>query len=349
MKYKQERVTSNESRVLRIIDVNTNRAVEGVRVMEEVVRFVLEDKNLTNDLKLIRGRLRRTAKNIPHLKGRKISTDVGRKSYTRGEKNRGSLIDIFLANAKRVQEALRVLEEFSKLINPRQGKIYKNIRFKLYEIERGVYFTLVRKTRLDFDLYVVTDPARDHVKVAREAIKGGVKIIQLRDKTASKKQILKWAKQIRGLTQKAGMTFIVNDYIDIAEQVDADGVHLGQGDLKRTSIARARKRLGESKIIGASTHNLAQALKAQREGADYVAVGPIFSTPTKPGKKPVGVSLLKRVKKNIKVPIVAIGGIDKSNIQRIKNAGIEHAAVIRAVVCAKDIKAAATRLRKVLV
>ena len=118
--------------------------------------------------------------------------------------------------------------------------------------------------------------------------------------------------------------------------------------MKRISIARARKRLGESKIIGASTHNLAQALKAQRQGADYVAVGPIFSTPTKPGIKPVGVKLLKRVKKNIKVPIVAIGGINRSNVLKIKNEGIHRVAVIRAVVCAKDVKAAAIRLRKIL-
>lgn len=130
------------SKVLRIIDANTNRAVEGLRVMEEVARFILNKKLLTKQLKNMRSRLRQAAKKIDPILGRKVKKDVGRKSYTKSEKRRSSVKDIFTANAKRVQEALRVLEEFAKLSDPKLGKIYKDSRFKLYEIEKKVRHAL---------------------------------------------------------------------------------------------------------------------------------------------------------------------------------------------------------------
>ena len=126
------------SKVLRIVDANTNRAVEGLRVMEEVARFILDKKLLTKQLKNMRGCLRQAAKKIDPILGRKVSKDVGRKSYTKSEKKRNSIKDVFTANAKRVQEALRVLEEFSKLSNPKIGKIYKDLRFKIYQIEKKI-------------------------------------------------------------------------------------------------------------------------------------------------------------------------------------------------------------------
>jgi len=128
------------SKVLRIIDANTNRAVEGLRVMEDIVRFVIENKTITRQLKVMRSQIRKSYKilidNDYHYHHRKASKDVGRKSYTKSEKKRRNIKDIFIANAKRVQEALRVLEEFAKLIDPKQGKIYKAMRFKLYTIEK---------------------------------------------------------------------------------------------------------------------------------------------------------------------------------------------------------------------
>ncbi len=317
--------------------------------MEEIVRFVMENKKLTVELKEIRGRLRRIInkliENEIHFQQRKASKDIGRELYTSSEAKRQSILDIFMANAKRVQEALRVLEEFSKLIKPKAGKKIKEIRFKVYDLEQSIFYALYRRLKLDFDLYVVTDPMRDHIEVAKRSMAGGAKIIQLRDKTASKNQLLKWAKQIRRLTNKSNVTFIVNDYLDILEKTGADGIHLGQDD---PSIAQARRRLGEGKIVGVSTHSLGQALSAVRQGADYISVGPIFSTPTKPGTKPVGLGLLRKVRQAVKIPIVAIGGINQSNIRKIKNAGIERVAVIRAVAGARNIKAAVIRLRKIL-
>jgi thiamine-phosphate pyrophosphorylase len=341
------------SKILRIIDVNTNRAVEGLRVMEDVARFVLEDKELTLEIKLLRGKARKIIGELienenrfqQRLLQRKALKDIGRNLYTSSEAKRESLLDIFSANAKRVQEALRVLEEFSKLTSPAAGKSIKDIRFNVYELEKEISLLLNRYLLLDFDLYVVTDPMRDHVEVAREVVAAGGKIVQLRDKSASKKQILKWAREIRKLTKKANATFIVNDYVDIAKTVGADGVHLGQEDLNKLSLKTYRKRLGEDKIIGVSTHSYSQALKAAREGADYISVGPIFKTPSKPLGKAVGLKLLRKVLKKIKIPVVAIGGIDDSNIYNVRKTGCQRIAVIRAVLAKKDLKKAILRLQ----
>lgn len=329
--------------ISRIIDVNTNRAVEGLRVMEEVVRFVLEDKKLTHELKQLRSSLRKISGNL--IQQRKISSDVGRDLYTKSEAKRATILDIFTANAKRVQEALRVLEEFSKLIKPSAGKSIKGLRFKVYELEKTISLLITHYSLLDFNLYVVSDPMIDHVKAAKAVAAGGGKIFQLRDKTASKKQMLKWAKKIRKIK---GLTFIVNDYPDIAKIVNADGIHLGQEDLSKMSIKKARKILGPNKIIGLSTHSYSQALKAERLGADYISVGPIFKTPSKPKGQPVGLKLLRKVVEKVKVPVVAIGGIDQSKVKKVRGVGCERFAVIRAVLQKKNIKNAVKNLRKIV-
>jgi thiamine-phosphate pyrophosphorylase len=361
-------------KLYRILDVNINRAVEGLRVVEEVSRFILEDRGLTSELKKIRGevckiirlsdypafalrasagrqkeRIRGTEDQISErkteklLKSRRAMEDVGRSLYTEGEGRRASIKDVFQANIKRAQEAVRCLEEFSKLIDPKSGKRFKDIRFKLYELEKNIALRIKRYNLLDFDLYVVTDPMRDHVETANQAIAGGVKIIQLRDKKAAKKQFSKWAEKISKMAKKAGAAFIVNDYLDIAKQVGAEGVHLGQEDMP---IRKARKLLGGDKIIGVSTHSFVQALKAEKDGADYISVGPVFSTPSKPGVKPVGLRLLQKIVNQVKVPVVAIGGINDSNIGRVNRAGCQRAAVIRAVLGKKNMLKALKRLRK---
>jgi thiamine-phosphate pyrophosphorylase len=184
---------------------------------------------------------------------------------------------------------------------------------------------------------------RDHVESAERAIASGIRIVQLRDKKASKKQYSKWANKISKMARRAGAVFIVNDYIDIAKRVGAEGVHLGQEDMPLT---KARKILGEDKIIGVSTHSFEQALKAEKDGADYISVGPVFKTPSKPGVKPVSISLLQKVMKRVKIPVVAIGGINESNINEIERTGCRRAAVIRAALCAKDMPEAVKRLRQ---
>lgn len=199
---------------------------------------------------------------------------------------------------------------------------------------------------IDFKLYVIIDgkssKGRSLVYVARQAIAGGADVIQLRHKEASSKELMKLGRQLRSLTRKEKIIFIVNDRVDIAYGVDADGVHLGQDDLP---LEIARSILGKKKFIGISTHSLPQALKAQEKGADYIGVGPVFSTPTKPDYRVIGTTLIEEMEDRINIPFVAIGGIDETNIGEVIASGARRVAVVRAVCAANDIKAAAKRLK----
>lgn len=199
---------------------------------------------------------------------------------------------------------------------------------------------------IDFKLYVIIDgkfsKGRSLVYLARQAIAGGADAIQLRHKEASARELVEIGRRLRVLTKKEKILFIVNDRVDIAYGVDADGVHLGQDDLP---LEVARSILGKKKFIGISTHSLPQALKAQERGADYIGVGPIFSTPTKPDYKAVGTALIEKIKDKIKIPFVAIGGIDETTIDKVIASGAQRVAVVRAVCAANDIKMAAKRLK----
>ena len=190
-----------------------------------------------------------------------------------------------------------------------------------------------------FRLYVITGeefhPGRPLLDVMTEALEGGADIIQMRDKKSSKKVILEKAKMLRELTRKYDVPFIVNDHIDVALAVDADGVHLGQDDLP---LVEARKIVGD-KIIGISTHSIEQAREAEKNGADYIGVGPIFPTKTKEDVvPPVTTSYLKEVVREISIPFVPIGGIKLHNIDEVLDAGGTCVCVISAVVGSEDVK-----------
>jgi len=195
-------------------------------------------------------------------------------------------------------------------------------------------------------LYVITDrmlsKGRSHLEVMSSAIAGGAKIIQLRGKECTARELVEEGLALRELTKRKGVLFIVNDRVDIALAIDADGVHLGQDDL---STKLARKILGNDKIIGVSTGNAEEAIQAVEDSADYVSVGPVFSTTTKlDAGESVGIQIVTEVKKRINVPVVAIGGITKDNIAQLARVGADCAAVISAVVAADDVEAAARRL-----
>jgi len=167
-------------------------------------------------------------------------------------------------------------------------------------------------------------------------------LIQLRDKVSDKADLLNYAFKLKkSLGSSSKALFIINDYLDLAIASQADGVHLGQGDL---SLSKARKLLGKDKIIGVSCHSLAQALKAQKGGADYIGIGPIYSTATKPEYKAIGLEVLRKLKGKIKIPYYAIGGIDKTKIARIVEAGATRIAVCRAILKADNPDRAANQL-----
>ncbi|RIX52434.1 thiamine phosphate synthase [Paenibacillus nanensis] len=189
----------------------------------------------------------------------------------------------------------------------------------------------------DFQLYVITaggcHPGRELVHVMEETLKGGAGMLQLRNKTGSRQEVLREAKELRALTRAYDVPFIVNDYPDIALEVDADGVHLGQDD---QAIEEARRLLGQDKIIGISTHSLEQGLAAERAGADYIGVGPVFPTNTKPGRAAVTTSYVSEAARHIRIPFVAIGGITLDNVGEVLAAGARKICAVSAIVGSED-------------
>ncbi len=184
--------------------------------------------------------------------------------------------------------------------------------------------SLSRQNLSDFGAYVIT--SGNHLDIAEAACQGGAKILQLRDKGLSKKALLELALQIREITRNSDTRFIINDHLDIALIVQADGVHLGQEDL---SIADARKISPEGFIIGKSTHSLAQARQAASDGADYIGIGPVFKTPTKETYIPIGIETVAEVLKEITIPVVAIGGINLQNADTLFRIGAKNLAMVR--------------------
>jgi len=317
------------SSVARIIDVNANRSKEALRVIEDYARFVLDNESLSVELRNIRHNLTEIIKKLesgnPNLliRARNVQDDIGKDGFTKAHEltskrvNELNVKDIVIANFKRLEEALRSLVEYTKTISIQSSNKLEVLRFKAYELEQEVSFYLFPKRAFEkVRLYVLVN---SNMNLVKDVIKGwacpegarGADAIQLREKSMSDNKLLKAALEIRKLTLAHKVLFIMNDRVDIAYLANADGVHLGEDDI---SIRDARKILGADKIIGATSHNIEEAIQAQRDGADYISVGPMFSSPTKPHLKPEGLKYLKEVAKKIKIPYVAIGGINEKNI-----------------------------------
>jgi len=200
--------------------------------------------------------------------------------------------------------------------------------------------------KIDFGLYVVTtslpELGRDHYDVAQAAIEGGATAIQLRVKKRPMGQALKLATYIHKLTTEAGIALIINDHVGIAMASRAEGLHVGPDDI---SVPSARRMLGDRILIGKSTSKHDEAIKAEQESADYVGVGPIFATANKPGKAPVGVQTIAKVRAVVNIPVIAIGGIDAGNLAECIKAGADGVALIGSVAMADDMVAATAALR----
>jgi len=199
-------------------------------------------------------------------------------------------------------------------------------------------------------LYVIVDRSaakgRDLARIAQQAIRGGADVIQFRDKAALAGSLAEEGERLLKVTRAAGVPLIINDRVDVAAAIGADGVHLGREDLP---VEAARRILGPGKLLGKSTHSLQQALAADREAIDYLAVGPIYPTPTKPDYPDVGPALIGQVASQVAHPVVTIGGIDERTLPEVIAAGARCAAVVRAVCAADDPEAAARRLKRAFV
>ena len=201
----------------------------------------------------------------------------------------------------------------------------------------------------NWKLYVITDrsavPASQLQEVVAQALEGGAHAIQLRDKIVSDEELIAQARQLLLVTRRYQVPLIINDRLAVAQKVSADGVHLGQED---ASFVQARQLLGDKILLGRSTHSPEQALRAQKEGFDYVGVGPVFATPTKPTYQPVGLELVRWASENLQIPFVAIGGIDEGNVAQVYQAGARTVAVVRAVMASKNPKQSAKNLNEAM-
>jgi thiamine-phosphate pyrophosphorylase len=203
---------------------------------------------------------------------------------------------------------------------------------------------------MNWTLYVITEAklsrGRMHIDVIRAAIEGGATVVQYREKEGTTRRLLEESLALRRLTREAGVPFIVNDRVDVALAVEADGVHVGQDDMP---AAVTRRLMGRDKIVGVSATNLQEALQAEKDGADYLGAGPVFATPTKPDAAPaMGLEGLAEICRRVSIPVVAIGGINEQNAATVIEAGADGVAVISAVVAAPAVAAAARRLREVI-
>jgi len=340
-----------------MIDANLNRCSEGLRVLEDVARFLLNDAELSQRLKTVRHDLARETKSLSVglLSHRDSEHDVGHlhlqdKGLIMEATPLRDFLDLVTANAKRVEESLRVIEELAKLpeINSMLNSAsFEKTRFDLYTLERDLISRVSRRDKIErmAGLYVILDrqflAGRDELGIARQIVEGGARVIQLRDKQGEKGELLLVARKLKELCSQAGVSFVMNDYLDLALAVDADGLHIGQEDLPLPVV---RRELPIDKIIGCSVTTVAQATKAQNEGADYIAVGSIFPTTTKKEATVVGVDMLKELKQIVSTPLVAIGGINQNNIGEVVAAGADAVAVISAVLGEKDVKRAMQEL-----
>jgi len=320
-----------------VLDANLNRAREGLRVMEEVARFYLSNKKLFWEFKRLRHLLKEIENSfaVSVIFTRDAQNDPGQE-LNPVEMDRQDLREVVRANAKRVQESLRVLEEFGKLLSLKIVSLAKEARFLIYDLEKEILILL--KPQVDYTIYLIT---ADHYlneekfwQVIEQCFKNGVTAFQYRVKAKKGAEMLKEGLRLKELCEKHGVTFLVNDRLDLGLALTADGVHLGQDDLP---IEVGRKFL-PGKIIGLSATNYEEGVLAVKRGADYIGLGPIFSTATKTdAAPPCGLEVLAKLKKDYPdIPFIAIGGINLKNVKDVVRAGADGVAVISAILGAEE-------------
>ena len=337
----------------RILDAAANRAGEGLRVVEEFARFGLNDSQLSRLLKVCRHDLTAALGLIPEsvrLAARDTLGDVGTTISTPSEYSRPELLDVVRASFKRVQEALRTLEEYGKLIPPPPGgpsfaEQVEQIRYRIYTAEKSVLRTVTTSERLsEHSIYLLLTSANcasGLEATVQGALAAGVRLFQVREKQMADRELLEHARKLRAWTSDAGAILIINDRPDIAVLAEADGVHVGQEEL---TVQDARRVVGCDKLIGVSTHTIEQARRAVLDGADYLGVGPTFRSTTKSFDAFAGLDFVRQVAAEISLPWFAIGGIDATNVKTVTAAGAQRVAISGAICSAQNPQQAAASL-----
>jgi thiamine-phosphate pyrophosphorylase len=316
----------------RILDVNLNRLTEALKFIEDVIRFSMPDQTRLSEIRRLRQDFLSVKKKLPlaRIVGyRHSQSDPGRRSGF-DSRIRKSFPDLVLAGCARAKESSRTLEEILKISDPAAAERIKGLRFRIYDLEKDLLAPLAR--RFDPRLQAILDenylPDLNLARTVRILTRHGATMIQLRIKTRPDREFYRLGLNLRKMIADPKVAFIINDRPDICRAVNADGVHLGTTDLPARKV---REFLGPKFIIGASAENLAQAAAAESGGADYLGVGAVFATPTKPEALPCGLAVLRRICRRCRIPVIAIGGISPANQRKVFKAGAQGIAVCSAL------------------
>ena len=326
----------------RLLDANINRAAEGLRVVEDIARFHYDNQKISAELRVLRHTLRDLFRGQEKslLTARNVSGDVGQTTSQQSTRDqRKGLKDTVLSNFKRVQEAARSMEELLKTKGEyTAGKKLEQLRFAVYDLESR--YLPMFSPKLPAGIYGILGEnfslGRSNVQVAQEMVDTGIAVLQYREKLKDKniKAIYEECVAIRRITREAGIPFIINDYADIALMVEADGIHQGQDDIP----IKALRKIAPDMMLGCSTHSPEQARQAIADGADYIGVGPIFTTQTKEDVcAAVGLEYLDYVATHHDIPFVAIGGIKRSNLAQVLAQGAKTVCLVTEIIGAEDI------------
>lgn len=341
---------------LRVLDAAGNRTVEGLRVIEDYARFVIDDRHLTAECKELRHEIVAALSHIDRgllAAARETEHDVGASVETTAEYARADLASVVNAAVKRVQQGLRTLEEFAKVAGEageqpsaaNAARRFEACRYRSYTLEKALAAVKAGCDRLaDISLLVLADGCDEATEFdgrIQQLLAAGVRGFQLRDKRLDDPQLLDRARRLVSAVRASGGVAIVNDRPDLAALAGADGVHLGQEDLPPYE---ARRIVGPEALIGVSTHSIEQARDAVRAGANYIGVGPVFASRTKDFDQLAGLDYVRQAMAEVGPPAFAIGGIDAGNLDQVLAAGARRIAIGAAVWKAEDPAASAAKL-----
>lgn len=324
----------------RAFDAVANRAAEAIRVVEDVLRFMLDDRTLSSEAKQLRHDLSAAVASAGRERAvlaRDVAGDVGTDLVAARSLGRRTASDLLAANAARGGQAIRSLGEIAAMVAPAQAAAFDPLRYRLYAIERNAALAIRSCGRLEgVGMCVLVDGRETEAAFGRlvtSLLEAGVRMIQLRDKALPTPELLSRARQAVAIARPFRAIVIVNDRVDVALAAAADGAHVGETDLPTRD---ARRLLGPDRLLGRTAHSMEELRAAVADGADYLGVGPCFESPTKAFGSFADRAFLAEAAKATSLPVFAIGGITVDRLAELASLGFRRVAVASAVTSAAD-------------